>query len=220
MATEWDEIVSGQGVELSLMKGGNVVQFRTTVQERTGSALILPMPEAEEAEHVLVKDGVIDVTISLKEGTLKFTTLIADRRISAQPVLILMRPHEIKKIGSRSYYRLSVVRPVRLRLMRDVVTPISEFKKATTLDVSGGGIMIQGKLEIKRDQLVEIELDLGAETLNAICKASFTKVEDRDGTDVFLTGLEFYTIEERERDKIVKFIFDHQRALKKKGIMR
>ncbi|HOX27690.1 MAG TPA: PilZ domain-containing protein [bacterium] len=219
MGGEWEEIKQGQSVELSVSAGGNVAQFSTSVHEKTDAALVLIMPHSEQAEKILVKDGVVEATISLKDEMLKFTTLILERKHTKPPLLLLMRPHEVHRVSSRSFYRLQVVRPLKFRLLRDPVTPISEFKAASTLDLSGGGLMIQSNKKIERDQLVEVNIDLGAEIVNAVCSVTITKTEIRGMDSVFLTGLEFLGIEERERDKIVKFIFDSQRQLKKKGIM-
>lgn len=220
MSGDWEEITPGHTVELSVMHAGNVAQFSTVARERTESALIVLMPSSEQAQGILAKDAVVDVTVPTKERMLKFTTLVVDRRIVREPLLYLMRPHEIRSVAHRSFYRLQAVRPLKIRLMRDLVTPISEFKAATTLDLSGGGMMIQSRLKIPKDQLVEINLDLNGVNVNAICKTTLSKTEDQGGAEINLAGLEFVTIEENERDKIVKFIFDSQRALKKKGLMK
>jgi c-di-GMP-binding flagellar brake protein YcgR len=216
---EWREIPSSGNVELSMAHAGNVAQFRTVIRDRTESALILLMPSSEQAQHILVKDAVVDVTVSLKEKMLKFTTLIVDRKIIREPLLYLMRPHQMSTVGQRSFYRFQVARPLKVRLMRDEVTPISEFKPATTLDLSGGGLMIQGKLNIPKDHFAEINLDLNGINVNAVCRVNVAKTEEHGGSEVYLTGLEFVAIEERERDKIMKFIFDSQRQLKKKGLI-
>jgi len=219
MSGDWEEIAPGQNVELTVSQAGNLVQFRTVVRERTDSTLTLLMPSSAQAEQILNKDAVVETTVALKEKMLKFTTLVVDRRIVREPLLDLMRPHIIQSVPQRSYYRLQVVRPLKVRLMRDEVTPISEFKPATTLDVSGGGIMIRGKTEIPKGHLAEVNLDLGGVNVNAVCRANVSRIEEHGGAPVFLTGLEFIAIEERERDKIIKFVFDSQRALKKKGLM-
>jgi len=115
-----------------------------------------------------------------------------------------------------------VVLPVQYRLMRDEITPISEFKQAIVQDLSGGGMLMEVKTPLANGSLVEISLPLPKEKdpVTAIGKVGFVKTEKKGTEEVFGVGLEFVAMEERERDKIVKFILARQRELVKKGIIR
>lgn len=221
---EWDEIKPGHRIEMLVSLDGAPRQFSSAVAENTGDSLIVRMPRSAEAENFLAAGQLIEATVHGEENLYKFKTRIKDRKMTAEMILELFRPGPggVAKTKPRSFFRLDVSLPAQYRLMRDEVTPVSEFKNGSILDISGGGLMFEPKKPIEKGGLVEISVALPGENdpVTALIKIGFTKMEQRGGGEIQLAGGEFAIIGENDRDKIVKFIFTKQRELVKKGIMR
>ncbi|MEW5947625.1 MAG: flagellar brake protein [bacterium] len=220
--SEWNEITGGQRIELGVSIAGVATQFSSTIAEKSADSFMVAMPTSQQAEKLLRTDAVVSVTVYGKNSIYKFNTRIRERKLIRGQMLILDRPAAVEKVKPRSYYRLAVQAPLQFRIMRDEVTPISEFKQATTQDISGGGLMIETKTPIQKDTLIEINLKLpgGDDPVNAIARVGFVKTERRGHDEITLAGAEFSIIEEKYRDRIIKFIMDVQRNLVKRGIMR
>ncbi len=216
----WNAINPGQTVEIKPSSSIISTQFRTKVESKTASNLTVPLPSSEKADSILRKGEQVEVTIFTDDGLLKFTSEVIDRKTIRIPLVLISRPTKIEKIKPRSYYRLDANLLVQYRIMKDEITPISEIKKGITRDISGGGVLLELKQTIQKETLLELNIHLTPDTIvNAIGKVTFTKVEKIKGEDVHLVGVTFQIINENERDKIVKFIFEQQRLMRRKGMM-
>ena len=219
---EWEEIVKGQRIELTVLVSGVSTQFSSVIDDRGGDMLMVAMPSSPKANDLLKPDMTVNATVYSEKWLYKFSTLIKERKVVRGVMLVLNRPGKIDKVPPRSFYRLSVTLPVQYRLMRDEVTPISEFKPAIAQDLSGGGILMEMKTPLSKDTLIEVNIPLPAEKepVSAIARVGFIKSEKKGRDEISNVGAEFIVIEEKDRDKIIKFILARQRDLKKKGLIR
>lgn len=222
--SEWEDIKPAQRIELTATIGGTPTQFASIIEENTGDSLIIHMPSSEMADDRLIEGTVLEVTVHGEGNLYKFKTRIKERKMMGDMMLVLFRPGPggVEKTKPRSYFRLNVTLPMQYRLMRDEVTPISEFKEGSILDISGGGCLFESKKNLDKGGTIEVNLELPTDTepVNAVARVSFVKTEKSTSGESHLAGAEFLMIEEKERDKIIRFIFDQQRDLVKKGIMR
>lgn len=90
----------------------------------------------------------------------------------------------------------------------------------TTMDLSGGGIMFRCNAEVQMGELIEITVFLGGEdNVKAAGKVvRFIKMPAHTKY-LYAVGIEFTEITEKERDKIIKYIFKKQLELRKKGLL-
>lgn len=132
---------------------------------------------------------------------------------------------ELKKTQRREYFRFSWVMPVKYRVVKSVKSSQTEesieqpFIEALTRDISGGGIGISTNVQHQVNDVVEIELELeGGKNIKALGKVMRSKVFDKE-IPRYDTGIIFENIYSRDRDEIIKFIFEKQIKLKQKGMV-
>ncbi len=90
--------------------------------------------------------------------------------------------------------------------------------QGNTLDISAGGLLMTTRALLKKDQMIELELQLPDQD-SVFCKSRVIRVWDRKReTDDFRVAIEFENITDRQKDKIFKFIFQKQREWIKKGL--
>lgn len=160
-------------------------------------------------------------------------------------VLTLVEPtSKLKKIQRRQYYRLECVHEIVYRLIREEEIKLEEklligkFKntdekleirkklshmgnnwtKAVITDLSGGGCRFNSQEELKSGDKVRIKLDFiiknelkKLDIIADIIKSQ--KVISRTG--VYEHRAEFYNIIKKDREDLIKYIFEQERRLRK-----
>jgi c-di-GMP-binding flagellar brake protein YcgR len=164
----------------------------------------------------------IDNNNPFKKNYYRFTAKVISREIrDNMEYLKIMIEGDIEKIQRRRYFRLEFVIPVRYRVL-DLESKQSNalFKKGFTRDISGGGLCINIKEKLKKNDLIECELGIMEdETIN--CKGIIVRTDKKiiENRIIYRTAISINDIDEKKREKLVKYIFDKQRKLRKKGMI-
>ncbi|NLY76976.1 MAG: hypothetical protein GX080_02670 [Tissierellia bacterium] len=131
----------------------------------------------------------------------------------------IRRISEIVKHQMRNYFRLDVTLPIIKYFT------ITEDENQRTLkencrskDLSGGGMRLYSNYEHNVGDIVSCEFKVDEHILEL--KAKVVRVEKIDTFEFnFGLGLEFIDIGERDRDKIIQYLFSVQRELREKGMI-
>jgi len=137
---------------------------------------------------------------------------------------------ELIKIQRRQYFRFDCTLPVKYRIvneegnndpgMGETEAKAIPLKDAVTRDISGGGVCIALEENVEKGTVLELYIDLGKEeNMNFVGKV--VRVERKDISEIYKyeAGIAFEAIDDKEREKIIRFIFDEQRKLRKKGLI-
>ena len=137
----------------------------------------------------------------------------------------------LKKFQRRKFYRLDCLFPIRYRIV-----PKEQFEKkneaeqdnekdeilweeGTISDLSGGGIRFHGNVECKKEDLVDIVLPLSLQS-GIVPLSLYMKVVSCvhfEGSRVaYETRGEFLDINEKERETVIKYVFEEQRRRMRK----
>ena len=137
----------------------------------------------------------------------------------------------LKKFQRRKFYRLDCLFPIRYRIV-----PKEQFEKrneaehdnekdeilweeGTISDLSGGGIRFHGNVEGKKEDFVEIVLPLSLQS-GIVPLSLYMKVVSCvhfEGSRVaYETRGEFLNINEKERETVIKYVFEEQRRRMRK----
>ena len=132
----------------------------------------------------------------------------------------------LKKFQRRKFYRLDCLFPIRYRIV-----PKEQFEKkneaeqdneneeilweeGTISDLSGGGIRFHGNVECKKEDLVEIVLPLSLQS-GIVPLSLYMKVVScvhfKGSRVAYETRGEFLNINEKERETVIKYVFEEQR---------
>ena len=94
-----------------------------------------------------------------------------------------------------------------------------EYISTTTRDISGGGLCIKTEEMLDKGAYIDAILALERKMRFVGCVARSIKTRDK-GKIIFETGIEFKHIENKDREKIVSYVFETQRDKLKKGWMK
>jgi c-di-GMP-binding flagellar brake protein YcgR len=182
---------------------GERVQAR--VAERNGEELLVALMFRVERP---LDDG------RLEELQLEFTTPRGRIRLNStvtledRELLRFRAPHAIELIQEREYVRIQSTRPVL------VITGSSQGTVQTySVDISGGGMLLAGPSTLKVGEQVEFRLTI-AKGDSPIAGVGTIVRTDTQGR----RALCFDEIGEGEHRRLVRFIFECQRAERRRGL--
>lgn len=159
-----------------------------------------------------------------------FTTYMIERVFENIPLYKLAFPKIIKKVQRRNYVRIPISLPVLYlesneNLEREIIENCAEdlkdlywgqWKKATTLDLSGGGMKLSSKKLLKLDskyiflfKLDELTIGVKGRVVRFIPTIYKKHVN-------YQVGIEFQDIAENKRDQIIGFVFKKLREERQK----
>ena len=158
----------------------------------------------------------VEMYFTGEQAAYSYQTLITDRSIESVPLLTLKYPRAKRRIQRRDYFRLEVKKRVKYRLLDAELKPIGGFKETTTIDISGGGIKMVANSVIFRDTLMEVYLQIPTLENVAIISRAVNLTELPDGLAL---GIKFIEIDDSAREKIIGWLFEKQRKMRKKGLL-
>ncbi|TGE32631.1 flagellar brake domain-containing protein [Desulfosporosinus sp. Sb-LF] len=209
------KLLLGLKVELSVPEGEYVGTYRTRIEE-VGEKILAVGAPYEHGELVPLREGTkVKLTFWDEVAAYSFVGRIMQRIAVPIPMLVLELPDSVAKVQRRSFVRVPAMYPVTFRSVTR--EGLSDLHKGTMLDISGGGIrfLTEERVENKSLLYVQIALPNGdLQTPVRVCRAE--KVED---SKRYTVSVEFHDLPERERDKVIRCVFDIQRAMRKKGLV-
>jgi hypothetical protein len=127
----------------------------------------------------------------------------------AEPdVLRMDAPRSVEVLQEREYVRIDAARPVLVYTGRDTLEV-----QSYTVDLSGGGFLLAGPDTLKIGEEVSFQLSLTPGVPPISGTATVVRV-DRQGR----RAAAFHEISDLDRRRLVRFIFDCQRAERHRGL--
>ena len=156
-----------------------------------------------------------------KLGLLGFTAIVTSKELKDNIAVLIVRPEDsLEKIQRRTHYRLDCMANILIRLNEKESKGGSETAiKAFTKNISGSGLCVITEVNIPENSEVAIEVRLSE---NVIIVARCIVIRniwfEVKKTKSYELGLHFVDISQKNRDSLIKFIYEQQRLQLRKGI--
>lgn len=174
----------------------------------------VPLPVGEE---VLVEfmDG---------KDRLVFPTRVLGHDTQVVPILSLAlpAPGEVRRHQQRDFVRLDANIPISYALLSDEKSDeagetAKAFLRGRTMDISGSGAQIVTQEAYPVG--TKLELILHLEGTDLILEAEVVRLAGQPNPREVWLGVRYTRVDERDREKIVRFIFSEQRLRRQKGLL-
>lgn len=222
---KYRQIGLGTKIELELYdEDGNrihpalVSQYETYDEESNVVEILAPFYEGNI--YPVHQYMVMDVIFSKENDTYMFKGEAIQRFNQGNIAMIKVKPvTPIRKIQRRTFFRMDCTLNVRYRIFDENIPDDEikgEFSEVKTKDISGGGICMLTDEKLKKSSYIEafIQLDNEIRFVGKIVRSNAIK---KRGKLMYETGVEYKKIENRDREKIIGYIFEVQRARLKRG---
>ncbi|MYL32725.1 pilus assembly protein PilZ [Pontibacillus yanchengensis] len=211
-------------LELKNAHDNHLETYRSKVVEEEEGVLYIDYPVNEQSGKTgfFLEGTQFKVTFVGTDGSVYvFHTDVRGRRKLTIPVLTLHFPEKEKllRIQRRKYVRVESSVDASVHGVNETVTPFT----TVTADISGGGaaIISPSAHTIEQNQLLEVWfiIPLSSGEMHYIyTKSRVIRVckENKDHNEK--VSLEFENIDENDRQTIIRYCFEKQLSLRKRGI--
>ncbi|MFZ5987420.1 MAG: flagellar brake protein [Bacillota bacterium] len=223
----FDELNIGLKLELKLYGQESTLNNSVFVSEfewaQSSKILFVAAPIHEGKLYPVSIGTLVDVSFISGNNLYEFRAKVIDRGVKHNISLLKIEAlSDIERIQRREFFRFECAIPVSVRIMNSLKN--ADFQdtnviKTFTRDLSGGGVCIRLKEQVEQGKFISCEL-----SLNDFNKVGFvgkvvrlTKYDTSQGIYKYEIGVLFEKIEQKDREKIISFIFQEQRRLIKKG---
>jgi len=214
-------------LEITLASDHGAERYSSRIEEITDHQLHLAMPMSKNVPILLVPGTKFLGRIVSEEAVWEFTSTYIDKMTTSVPVWIVSSPTEVKKKQQRSFVRMQIAMPMKVSYRQknglentnsdDIVG--TALITVTTKDIGGGGILFVTKTPLKIGVTLRVGLDL---ILGNSVEATGEVVRLLHAPDttlkIYYVAIRFIDISEKERDRIIKFIFKKQIERRKRGL--
>ncbi|MGE5397860.1 MAG: flagellar brake protein [Chitinophagales bacterium] len=192
-------------------------RFNSRVEELRLNTLLIAVPIHSGALVPLRLGEGLNIYFVSNQCAYTFSTHILGRSIEPLPILEIKRPLEYTKIQRRNYVRLPL--SMNLQFVR-FIDEEAMMTEGRTIDLSGGGLQFQTKVNLTPEEFIELRLNL-SNKVTVVNKAKVVRVFPKAiNNEVWqLVAVQYIDLKESQREMIIKYIFDQQRELIKKGLL-
>ena len=155
----------------------------------------------------------------------KFSAIIMSRLVVDNlHILMVKKQGDIVKVQRRNYFRLDCFVEVRYRILDpngdDPNDRKRSFINTLTNNLSGGGVSIMLQEIIPTGTIIECEM-FNDQNRKVTFFGKVMRYEEigKDGKYKYEAGIAYIEISDSDREAIVKYIYDEQRKLLRKGLI-
>lgn len=170
------------------------------------------------------QDDILTIIYYENGGLYSFVSKVLKRKLLGNiPIVFIEKPEVFKKIQRRKHVRLKYITNVFYTKLDKQLSEengqsyyennLEKFKKAVVLDISGGGCKLNAHEKMNDGDILFLRYPLENECLNLTCKIVRTV---KHGIRNYDYGVFFVNLNNKTRDRIIKFIFKIMRQQRQK----
>ncbi len=185
--------------------------------------LQVSMPIYEGKIVPLIVNGKYEATFYTKKGLLQCKILVVGRyKEKAIYIADIAQLSNLKKVQRREFYRMDCRIEAEYRMIYEIEENKKEqeeiedveWNKGIIIDLSGGGMRMLTKEKGNKGDLLQIRFRFQSHTeyVKFVLYANSVRVSTYENNGkIYDNRLEFYNIEDIEREKLIKCIFEEER---------
>ncbi len=208
-------------VQIQMPDDPNSRTYFSRVEDADEEALIISWPLDGGMPVPFHRKELLFLSFTRQDAIYGFRTIIDETVSGPIPMLHLHALEATQRIQRRDYVRVAVLLPVELSGMVSPTSGSADARdgvlliKTTTINISGGGFAFHFRNPIPMGTMFEVKLSLpnSLEPLEVSARVVRNEVkEDMNKRRIYRMGMQFVTMPERLRSRIIRFVFESQKA--------
>lgn len=196
-------------MDIIVEKGDKTEVYHSRIEDITKSNLIIAMPMIKGCPIFLYPDDIFYGKVIDDHCVFKFELRYIDKKFTPLPVWITTIPTEFSKIQQREFVRVGAFIDSSVEVLdKDEDMKVISEIKATTRDISGGGVQVTSHEPIALGSIVKLSFLIPEGALTATCEVVRSSFQAE--AEVYWTGLKYLNINEADRSKLIRYIFHLQ----------
>lgn len=210
-----EKIYEGQSVELAVPEGEYKGKYRTRIEEVGQRILSIGVP-MKDGQFIPLREGTtLEVIFADDIAAYTFSTSIIKRIALPIPSFIIESPKKIIRIQRRQFVRVPIISQLKYQIIDK--NGVSNDKKGFMIDLSGGGLLLRSQENIPLQTIIVVKTQIGDKVMEL--PGIVIRTEKEIEKDDYMISIQFHEISEKIRDKIIAYVFDIQREMRKKGLV-
>ncbi len=216
----------GNKVWLEVLGGNYKGSYPSVVEGVRDDVIVVGHPFIKSALLPLAHGTKVRVTFKGKGALYTFESRVKGRGSEGIFVLYLELPEKVDRIQRRRFVRLETILPFYYKANSE-----DKYRSGIIKDISGSGIRAVVDKDVNVGDTLYVFIDLYGKSkpnkvvdvtgvisvkANVVRQVINPSFDDKRRKEV---GMEFVEISERDRQKIVRFIFEKERLSRQKGLL-
>lgn len=198
--------------------------YKSNIEDVQDEVIAISIP-IKEGQYLPLRKGerVEAIYYAAEEERYRFDSVVAGRKVDGIPVILIFKPKNLELIQRRNHVRIPFLSEIQcIKLDKSINIEYKNqyldengevYVKGTVLDLSGGGMKLKLKEELKLRDKIEVKLTLDDEEFELIGEIVRAELmEDK----TYLYGVNFIEIDKKTNEKLIRCIFHVMRNRMKK----
>jgi len=210
--------VPNKKVFIRVTEGEYQGSYNSRIEEISDDKMVLALPFIGTVPIPVRLGERIFVYSATSDAVYRVSGEVIKRQLEPLPLLHIVISGDVVRVQRRNYVRVPILLNVTYKL-KDGEAVYNTYTK----DISGGGakIVLPEYLRIRDVIQMRIELPFPESPIDCEGEIVWIDKEERvSGTrseEIICAGVKFTLIDEKERERLIRFLFNYQRNLIKKG---
>jgi len=210
--------VPNKKVSIRVIEGEYQGSYNSRIEEINDDKMILALPFMGTVPIPIRSGERIIIYSATKDAVYGVVGEVIKRQLEPLPLLHVVITGEIERVQRRNYVRVPILLNVMYRVKGD-----EKIYTTSTKDLSGGGMKIVLPEMLKIRDILQVRLELPSPESPIDCEGKVVWIDTEEILNnnklekISYAGVEFTLIDEKERERLIRFLFNYQRSLIKKG---
>ena len=199
---------------------GLTTRYSSRVENVDSATLTLVCPIKKRIPLYLPSDLSVNVWYWDSASMYTFRTTVIKSINDRIPQLLVKKPESIKKVQKREFVRIQC--SINVKLTYQSEDGQEQELLCRTRDISAGGMMlvVTKPISLSKDQNVSLQFELDKEKFKVTAAIIWNDWElDSDGIKRNMLGVKFIHLSEKNRQTIIKFVYQRQIEQRRKGLL-
>jgi c-di-GMP-binding flagellar brake protein YcgR len=211
------------GLAVTLEVGGPDESYPTRVEEVRSGYLVVGTP-MRQREYIDLKTGQkVMLAVSRRNNPYFFeTNVVGVEWLEGQQMTLLRRPADNAGVALRQHVRVSVTISDAQFWWEGENGKFGPVTKGQLVDLSAGGMQVTSKEGLPAGTTVLARFTLSREFGHLMVDATVLRDIERVsdvGVRSHRSHCQFANLSDRDRDRLIKFVFQRERELRQKGVL-
>jgi len=199
-------------------------QYGSRIEEIAADELVIAMPMSKGYPVMLAQGQSFTGQLIIDGIVYQFISKLLRKNIHPIPVWVVSLPVELKKVQLRSFVRTSAMIPVQFKLILPLTNNDPEISadnptfNVQTKDISGGGLQLVTRQPFEIGAKGQLVIDIPEGGIIMAIGEVVRVEQPQQENPVFWVGIKFLEVQERDRSKLIKYIFKKQLEQRQKGV--
>lgn len=202
-------------LQMTVRRRDESIEYPTRVEDLDERQFKVAVPT--EAGNIPV-GSIVCLEFANEGGAFSFVSRVLGYEQTPVPVMVLQKPDKMERMQRRDYVRLEANITIDYSMLFTAAGDNGKRVRTQAKDISGGGLLFRAPGRLPLGTRLDVVLILDGTSIHTVGEV-VRELPDMDTQEGNWLGLRFVDIDERDREAIIRYIFNQQRERRRRGLV-